>query len=274
MSEATITDSLSSLILATATYVTLDNCHFARIRTNQKVGVLACTACYNLSVSESTFEDISAGSVAGVYAETAVFQVINSVLRSLKAQDSGALRIEAVLALVSSCWFFNNTATSFDSSGGALRLNATTGLISTSFFYNNSATSGGAVHWVAGAVSWQNNIFRNNSANYGSDFASFPLYLQADQDQININSGYIFESTLIVRLLDHFNQVASTDNSTEAWFDSNLSMSGSLQASAAAGSFIFTGFSMTAPPGSSSTLTVATSLLRLPLTLVVRSCET
>lgn len=272
MREAVITDSDSSLIQATEANVTLENCHFARIR-SQNVGILACSACYNISVSESIFEDISAGSVAGIYAKTAAFQVTNSVFLSLEARDSGALRIDAVFALISACRFLNNTASSLDSNGGALRLNATTGLISTSLFSNNKAASGGAVHWIAGAIRWQNNTFMNNTANYGPDFASFPIYLQTDQDQIPINSGYMFQSALIVRLLDHFNQVVSTDNSSVASLESNLPMSGSLQAKAVAGRLIFTSFSVTAQPGSRSRLTVATPPLYLPLELAFRSCD-
>lgn len=274
LQETTITDSLSSIIRASETLVTLDSCLFARIHTSQKEGVLSCTGCRNISVTRCVFEDISAGSVAGIRVDAAAFQIEKSTFRSLEARDSGALQIDSEYALVSACWFANNTASSLYSSGGALRLNAITGLISTSLFYNNTAFSGGAIHWVAGNITWQNNTLQSNRATYGPDIASFPAYLQADQDAIHISSGKLFQSALIVRLLDHFSQVVSTDNSTEAWLASNLSMSGNLKARAVAGLLTFTGFSVTAQPGSSIRLLVATSLLRLPLTLIFRSCET
>ena len=216
MSETTVTNSTSSVLLASKASLSLNRCRFAHIHTTQQVGVLACSACFNLSVTACTMEDISAQSVAGIRVDTRDLQVVDSVFFSLRGADSGTLQVHADHALISACSFLANSASASNSSGGALRLNATQALITTTLFRNNSAASGGAVHWIAGNVVWQNNTLQENKAIYGPDIASFPTHLQADQDHIIVRSGYPFESALVVRLRDHFEQVVAMDDWTTA----------------------------------------------------------
>jgi len=273
MSDTTVTESPSSVLQASESSLLLERCHFADIHTVQQVGVLACSACFNLTVSACTMEEISAKSVAGILADTRALQVMDSVFHSLQGADSGALQVHADHAVVSACSFLANSASASDSSGGALRLNATTALISTTLFRNNSAASGGAVHWIAGNAVWQRNTLQENTALYGPDIASFPTHLRADQDPIVISSGYPFESALVVRLLDHFEQVVTLDDWTTAELNSSEAVSESVQVKAVAGLLIFTGFTFTAPPGSRSRLNVTTAHLTLSLTLAFRTCQ-
>jgi len=272
MSETTVTESTSLVLRASESSLFLERCHFTDIHTSQQVGVVACSACFDLSVSACTMKEISAMSVAGIQADTRTLQVIDSVFHSLRGADSGALQVQADHAVVSACSFLANSAYALDSSGGALRLNATQALISTTLFRNNSAASGGAVHWTAGNVVWRNNTFQENNALYGPDIASFPTHLQIDQDSISVSSGYPFGSPLVVRLRDHFEQVVTPDDWTVAWLSSSEAVSGSVQARAQAGLLIFTGFSLTASPGSRSRLTVTTAHYTIPLTLIFRTC--
>lgn len=273
LSEVSVTDCSSSVLSATKSSIALHGSNFARIHSSQSVGVLVCSACISLSIVACTFQDISAWSVAGVRTDTNIFTLVNSHFRLLEAGDTGALQVEATSALISNCWFLNNTASSLDSSGGALRLNVTNGEVITTHFRYNSARSGGAVHWIAGTIIWQNNTFLSNVALFGPNVASFLEYMQTDQDPIIMESGNPYSYGLTVRLLDHFQQVISTDYSTTAMLNSSSPLSGHLQSKAIGGLLIFSGFSITLQPGSSSDLTVVASKLSLLLTVITRNCQ-
>lgn len=264
-----VTNSASQVMqVSKASRLTLESCKFMNISTQQQVGVLDCLACTNITISNCYFAFISASLVGGVSSQSTYIEVNNTDFTSVKGQESGALRLSAVTALIAYSHFDNNTAVS---AGGALYLAAQSASIHHSSFRFNTAQSGGGIYWTRSPPVLVSVHFANNEANYGPDQASYMAQLRVDNSSRELASGQIYRDILRVYIEDHIGQVIKTDYQTRASL-SGVGLSGLLEATARAGQLEFTGFSATAVPGSNRIVSISADLLRFQFALRFRHC--
>lgn len=132
-----------------------------------------------------------------------LLKIINSVFYSNQANSmGGAIYIYHQLFNINNCIFENNNA----QTGGAIYFqselsNNSIEYISNNTFKNNSANlEGGGIYFSDNLTNLQNNTFQNNNALYGSDIASFPVYLR-----LRIYNASNITQTLSKLNKDHLN---------------------------------------------------------------------
>lgn len=208
------------------------------------------------------------GGAIDVYSSS--IRIANSLFDSNRANEGGGLYIEASL-------FWDSPST----------------IINCSFLNNSASVQGGAVLVSIPQYTVLDSIFANNTAPYGKDLASFPvaMRLQNASQTIVVASGQTLRMTLILELIDHFNQTYSIDSSSVGQIisgDSYTTVSGNTKVVAVEGEYVFNDFSVISNPNSTATLLVRSSLLNEALCEVseighcnqlyrleiqVRSCE-
>ncbi|CDW88778.1 UNKNOWN [Stylonychia lemnae] len=124
-------------------------------------------------------------------------------------------------------------------------------------FYGNSAQyNGGVIYYNKyrpdGLL--DNQYFPDNRAQYGDDYASFPLSLQVEMiNQQEAASGQRYQGKIIVRVVDPEGQLVSNDNSTsimiEAIDDSQAGVTGLRQLKVENGIAIYDDLKFYAQPG-------------------------
>ena len=260
----------------------------------QGAGVF-CSDCLQIEAKNCLFANLSANVGAGVYlsaplSDPQTYHFRNCTFASLVGNTSGAVQLESVNADFRSCTFLSNVATR--GSGGAINQQCTdesgqcSTFIATSTFRNNSAAvQGGGISWQVSKPELVGNTFEGGQAKYGADVASFNLYIKvksisgnatleymgADEDHVsvegtlwNAGSGQIQDTTLTIAILDHYDQVVTTENDDTASLvalDTNTATIGNISAIARNGIFKFIGFGLSAPPGSISKVYIVSAKL-------------
>jgi hypothetical protein len=256
---------------------------------------LFCSDCLKIEAKNCLFANLSADVGAGMYlsaplSDPQTYHFRNCTFASLVGNSSGAVQLESVNAEFRSCTFLNNVATR--GSGGAINQNCAeesgscgTFIAASTFRNNSAAVQGGSISWQVSKPELVDNTFEGGQAQYGADVASFHLYIKlksvsgnatleymgADEDHVsvegtmwNAGSGQIQDTTLKIAMLDHYDQVVTTENEDTASLvapDTNSATIGNISAIARNGIFTFIGFGLSAPPGSISKIYIVSAKL-------------
>ncbi|CAG9319459.1 unnamed protein product [Blepharisma stoltei] len=153
-----------------------------------------------------------------------------------------------------------------------------------SFYWNKATYNGGAVNWKYAKYLFNENKFISNFAEYGDDMSSSPVAMEyVNQNSTvgehsgnrklttsltlnNVASGQESKFPIAFALVDHLNQVIKTDNISQAQLQvvspSSALISGLTIVYAVQGVFNFSGYTITAEPGSSAQIRVYTSAIQ------------
>ena len=135
----------------------------------------------------------------------------------------GALYIKDSTAVIQNSTFANNTA----DDGGAIYFgcsfiqNWNLTLTNLTFIHNNAVKQGGAIYYDNVRPIFTRVVYIDNSAQYGSDIASYPVKIKlvnSSHDDISlfdVGSGIVYNETLSFGLYDFDNQVMVLDNSNQ-----------------------------------------------------------
>lgn len=185
------------------------------------------------------------------------------------ASMNGSFLLESVSAEISASRFATNSA----ENGAALVLTCELDYkdcevtVSNTVFENNTAThNGGAIYWTKRKPLLANVTFARNKAQYGPNIASFPVSLQSNFTSLsNVASGQVSNSRIEAWIVDHYGQVVSTETHELADitpFNSALTaLSGNIHSESHLGLLNFSGFTVTAQPGSQAQLVVSTAII-------------
>jgi len=100
-------------------------------------------------------------------------------------------------------------------------------LTQSAFRLNVAGRNGGGIKWNHAMPQISNNSFQNNSAAYGPDVASYPVSLVLlDQNETEATNkvaqetsfapGQITEKPIKIAFVDHYQNIVTTDNSSQA----------------------------------------------------------
>ena len=126
---------------------------------------------------------------------------------------------------------------------------------------SHAQTQGGAIYYDLQRPVMDSTIFQNNSAEYGSDIASYPISVKLLEhetdliDIINITSGQVYESGLQLQLVDYDGQVVlSNFTSTVSMqsIESGTRVDGTHKVTTTDGIAVFDDLILTATPGSNN----------------------
>lgn len=194
---------------------------------------------------------------------------------ALQGSMSGAATIQAAQLTISDSFFLKNRAVRPFSHGGALVIAAASTFINNCKFIANSAYQGGAIYSTLASPAMTNNIFANNMAVYGASLASSSIHRMVIFNILTIilASGQRFTGSLLIGLLDRYNQLVKSENIKTAWLIGD-GLSGSLSATAANGLLKFTDFIVTGPPGSTAQVSVRSISFDvvLAVSILLRNC--
>jgi len=252
-------------------------------------GGLYCSGCGSLVLTACTFASLSADKGAALYLSGNAFRagekslvVEDTTFTHLKTHEGGVF-IRDMNARFQRSHFTSCYAVVPIGDGGALSLHC--GLASgcsflfhSCLFTNNSADDeGGSIHWKDTMPVVEDSVFQGGRAYYGPDFASFPVNVQLTAVQGNgtvgngtedyegsllgVASGQVATQTLVVSVVDQYNQVVATLNDATAMLvaEEGSSLFGSTSVSSVNGSFTFSGFGLTATPETIAHFKVVTS---------------
>ena len=222
--------------------------------------------------------------------------ITNSLFEENISQSGGAYFSESAHCLMENNVFRGNKAVivpgiTGSGAGGAIMLScllfqSCPSVIQNNDFIGNVAEiKGGAITWQHSPSEFINNTFLNNSAVYGPNIASYAVKLKpltADK-QIkaylndtmhpplafsieNLGSGHLYDGLIHFGMFDHKNQLVNIDSSSGVEVsvpsNSNITVFGNINTVAAHGIVTFSAFTLTAKPGSSQYVEVATPAIR------------
>lgn len=210
------------------------------------------------------------------------------VFSGLVGHESGAAQLIDVSVEFYTCQFLNNSART--GSGGAISLQCPTKPedchlhVSQSIFKDNQAQiQGGSITWLVSKPELLNNHFEGGKALYGPDIASFAVsislkaisgnasleasgvddhFISVEGTIWNVASGQVMDNNLTIAMLDHYGQVVYTENDDTGMLsaaESTTNAIGSLVATAVSGYFVFSGFGVSAQPGSMAKIYVTSA---------------
>ena len=229
-----------------------------------------CDRCEKVEIEGSRFEALNAsydGGAVVLYGCSDV-TISSTVFKANRAETGGGVYAKDSILLISESAFYENTANGTE--GGGLYVdcpgleNCGYKVVNTVFEGNTAYVSGGALAWKQAKPDLINVTTANNSAYYGPDFASFPTHLEIRssrllQELTDLPPGQPAKVTIIAALVDHYDQIVLTDNSSTASLvaiGSTASVSGASVITAINGIFTFYDFSVFAPPMRSVILTI------------------
>ncbi|CAG9321392.1 unnamed protein product [Blepharisma stoltei] len=264
-------------------------------------GGLYCSQCQAISVDSCLFRGNTGSSTGGaiyITTDTSIENLYNiSSTKFLynKALVGGALSIKNSNISVYNCEFIENSARSsgnyqngkIDGTGGAIDTycedfgNCIFNVSSNIFNKNRAENNGGAINWNDVRPILENNIFISNSAIYGDNISSYAVkmisldntyngnqtenhHLMRNLELKDIASGQQVNQPLAFALVDHYDQIIKTDNTSRAELQTvgaGVSLLGSTNIHAVNGTFIFTNYTIIALPGSSVQLKVYSSVM-------------
>ncbi|KAH9112580.1 hypothetical protein LEN26_013264 [Aphanomyces euteiches] len=181
---------------------------------------------------------------------------------------------------------FENTsfASNFGGIGGAVYFDSFLTRLRNVVFKSNKATTGGGggVFWTGvEPIGLQNQLYGNNTALYGPDFASVPYALlptyTPPQGLSGEASGQVFVGSFLVYIVDQYNQTVKTENSIVVALvtpTSGATLVGTPLATAIAGVCDFSSVGVQQTPGKNVTIFVSSPpLIALDQVIIpVRTC--
>lgn len=239
---------------------------------------LFCRDCPSIIIKNALFTGLAAVNGACIHLpSTSVFGLLDISLTTVQnshADETGALLLENGDLRINECIFVNNSAGTGEilGNGGAVSLfcpSRTAGcsaVITNSTFRSNVAShEGGAIRWTDWKPTLINLTFEDNRAAYGPNIASFAIAIaNASRTSLkNVASGQVVADSLGAALLDHYGQVMATDSATLADLlpgaSANVTITGTIRVQAVQGMFVFSGFTITAKPNSTTSINIYTS---------------
>ena len=193
---------------------------------NNEVGAFHIEGTNNLTVSNNTFTNISAGSYGVIYAEGALFS--NNNYTDNHAADFGVFAMGSNTVLENET-FLNNYANSSLSRGGVLYLDGNSNTVNNINITNSSASNGGAVYNMG-----DNNIFNNISivnstcTSFGGAVYSLGEYFTVDNITVYNSSSLLDGGVFYViganSCLNHTNLIdvySNRDGGAIYWMGAN-----------------------------------------------------
>lgn len=237
----------------------------------------------------------------GILDQPAVSMYRNNVFQGNRAIMGGALYSSSLDVLLQNNHFLDNHADPSNYPGAEIGSEGVAGAVYVScphfvvcnytitlntFERNTASHKGGVMYWFDTFPHVGNNTWTNNSAPYAKEIASFPIRLALmyengtlasylpDNSSIpllakfeGIASGQVFNGTVRIALVDHYDHVVTSDNSSTAQVVSNdlskLNLLGVLEVVAVKGVFGFTNIKLSGVPTSTQRLTVTTTGVQL-----------
>jgi hypothetical protein len=211
--------------------------------------------------------------------ESSDVTIKGSIFEHNAGTEGGALKLSVRSALVSESVFLNNTS---ETDGGGIsalcaRVSCNYTFTHNNFTLNSAKHNGGAINWLSQPI-LINNSFTNNSAAYGPDLASFGVALsiidsyaegklsKEIEQPVQVASGQKIPTSLRVGLVDHYDKLVKTDNSSIADVkipdDKSTSVKGKTRVSAVNGVYEFDEIILVAKPGSQVTFQITTDAIR------------
>ncbi|CAG9312678.1 unnamed protein product [Blepharisma stoltei] len=267
-------------------------------------GAIYCSQCNKILIAESLFEDNFAEKGGAIFIENqadnpTICSIILCTFQSNNASSGGAIFANNINLNVSFSNFIENYAKSsraesllniVDGIGGAIKIDYEDykasnyfNISGNRFSYNRATYRGGAISWDNSNSILENNIFHNNSAFYGDDFASYPtmiIYLNQSNSRYlksqvlstnvenlalsNVASGQNNNPSLIFAIVDEFYQIITTDIYSQAQLmasDNDTVISGVSVAYALNGIYYFENYVISAKPGSSVQAYISSSAI-------------
>jgi len=192
-------------------------------------GVISCTDCSIIYISNSHFGQISANEGGVVSVQSTDGNLLREVIleksrfEKCKAKTyGGVLKAAGSKVTINTCAFEDNSADiggvlSFESSEQAL-------IVTNSSFTHNTATmDGSCLHWKGKLPQLSNNSYSLNTALYGNPHASSPHHFAlllpstlqpVTHFPITAVTGQPMEEPLLIGVFDVLEQLIVTDNST------------------------------------------------------------
>ena len=187
-------------------------------------------------------------------------------LGSSSIRQGGAILSVNSSMTINNMTFMNNTA----SEGGAvyyscLEINPCIMNISDSSFINNvGITKGGAIRYDVYRPLMRQNIFENNTAQYGPNIASYPIQIKltnSESDSIsfdNVGSGIRSDIEFTLGLYDHDEQIMNLDSSSQIQIrtinTNNSDLGGTTSVKVNQGEAIFDEVTFISDPGNTNIL--------------------
>ena len=224
----------------------------------------------NCSFSESSAENFGGAIfIANSKESSTVPQIENCIFSNNSANKGGAVYTRDSVLNITDSYFEHNSAVE----GGGVFIessnyNYNSSSISNCSFANNSAaTNGGCIIWKSLKPQLEFNYYSNNSALYGAQVASYAISMKSLSrrrlsegpvvEYLKGVPGQKVEPPLQIALIDHYNNVVATDNSSKANLKgSNTTISGKTEVQAQNGVFVFDDFEILDSPNQNLTLEV------------------
>lgn len=296
------TDLQGSMIYAMATTVTITNTSVSRVFAGLG-GAVHCSECKGLVVTTSTFMDNVAKVGGAIYSYTKgtsttilTSSFSGNLFKNNSAVNAGAIYTDSLYVNMTKNVFMQNTASASNYANAEMQVNGLGGaayitcpsiaycafvLLNNTFTGNQAGVSGGGLYWSDSypVVMGSNNS--GNAARYGNDVGSYAVRLVALSDNNtvlayieegehpligkldNIGSGYKYNGTVRVALVDQYDNIVATDLTSAAQLaapnTSQAAVSGHTETLALRGVFTFTAFTIAGPPLTSQLLQITTN---------------
>lgn len=259
-----------SAIAGVQSYVSLLSVQFSKGHSTAGGG-LSWQQGTHLSILNCSFEELEAGVGGAVYVSGGSGDgwVIEGVMvRNNAAAESGGIHVEEANITIRNSVFQANSANGSNGRGGAVTLltqslNVSVTLLNCTFLHNSATWKGGALCWEGRQPTLAFNTFLANVARYGADIASYAVRLEVPAGTVSglesIASGQLVKGVLELVSVDHYGEVVVIDSSSFAELSSaeeNTTLAGVLRTQCAQGKFFFANFSITALPGSNTSLVI------------------
>ncbi|TNV87891.1 hypothetical protein FGO68_gene17182 [Halteria grandinella] len=246
----------------------------------------------SLRVENSTFQNLQAQLGAAIYAvqfqntqKMKKISVMNCTFQNITAEAGGAIyTVDTNFEVLDS----NFKGISVDDTGGALYLScflpmACEFLVRANTFTNNRAlTKGGALFYnLFQPESLLSNVFENNSALYGANYASYPTKVNIITEDTLWSQAFVsgkdVSKELKVGIFDQNDQLIAIDSESDCVLstdDLTLEIAGNTKVKAEKGIYTFTSLNLVAQPNYSTSLKFTTSSSVTPLEFPVafREC--
>ena len=216
---------------------------------------------FALNVSESRFEHCQGVNGGAIYADG-----ITLNLRGNKFLNNSALPTAQSIELVDRGRGGAVYATS------VFQTSCTYSLVENNFSSNLAKEQGGAFYWSYSYPLLKDNLYTNNTAEYGADIASYPIRMThiysngslapysswkdgepTVYELTDIGSGQVFDGVIRVGLVDHYGNIFAADNSSDALLKSRdqsvVAVVGNVHSIASKGVYVFRNISFLGVPG-------------------------
>lgn len=141
-------------------------------------------------------------------------------------------------------------------------------VINSEFYDNKAENSGGGIQWLHDQPVLADLYFKNNTALYGNDIASFPVDLKIISEarllSDIINAPGQLSAPIIIKVIDHYNQTVFNDNLSECQLIStnlNYTLMGNTKTQAKSGVYNFSEITFLGEPDSKVSISASSSVI-------------